>query len=232
MCSWSIFVAQTSHGQTQTHKIHHGPNLGEATTFPLIVYYVLGHGTSTQMSFCFETPKLGVLKFLKLGLPWLWRPITLCVDFRLRWGLKQSCSLHWKISNMWHATCTQGNRGDSQLLVVGSQIGNLTSDLSFGHNLCLKYSNGSCKPILDIYVLKALRWYKEIFNPMIFDPWNCPLKIWKSIGTLTPKMGAHLGVWGFFPAHSLALPKAWNVTFRLPFGLHLCKPLPWLQAQG
>jgi hypothetical protein len=44
--------AQTSHGQTQTH---HDSNLGEATTFPLIVYFVLGHGTSTQMAFCFGT---------------------------------------------------------------------------------------------------------------------------------------------------------------------------------
>ncbi len=26
--------------------------------------------------------------------------------------------------------------------------------LSFDHNLCCKYSNGSCKFILDIYVLK------------------------------------------------------------------------------
>jgi len=38
--------------QTWTHKIHHGLNLGEATTFPLIVYFVPGHKTNTQMSFC------------------------------------------------------------------------------------------------------------------------------------------------------------------------------------
>jgi len=43
--------------QTQIHKIHQGPDLGEATTFPLIVYYVLGHETNTQMSFCPRTPK-------------------------------------------------------------------------------------------------------------------------------------------------------------------------------
>ncbi len=53
---------------------------------------------------------------------------------------------------MWHATCTQGNQGDSQLLIVESQIDNLTPSLSFGHNLCFKCPNGSCKPILDIYV--------------------------------------------------------------------------------
>jgi hypothetical protein len=46
------FGAQTSHGQTQIHKTHCGLDLGEATTFPYIVYSVPGHGTNTQMSFC------------------------------------------------------------------------------------------------------------------------------------------------------------------------------------
>ncbi len=63
MCSWNIFGAQTNHEHTQTHKTHQCPNLGEATTFPLIVLYVISHGGCTQMSFCLRTPKLGVLKF-------------------------------------------------------------------------------------------------------------------------------------------------------------------------
>jgi hypothetical protein len=46
-----------SHGQTQTYKTHHSPDLGEATTFPLIVYFVPSHGTNTQMSFCPGIPK-------------------------------------------------------------------------------------------------------------------------------------------------------------------------------
>ncbi len=33
----------------------------------------------------------------------------------------------------------------------------LTLDPSFGYNLCLKCPNGSCKPILDIYVLRAFQ---------------------------------------------------------------------------
>jgi hypothetical protein len=95
---------------------------------------------------------------------------------------------------MLHATCTQGNWGDSQLLVVGNQIGNLTPDPSFGHNLHFKCPNGSCKIILDICVLRAFQWYKEPFNPMGFDLCNRSLKIWESIGTPIPKVGAHLGV--------------------------------------
>jgi hypothetical protein len=49
--SWSTFGAKTNHVQIRTHKIHHGLDLGEATTFPLIVYFVFGHETSTQMTF-------------------------------------------------------------------------------------------------------------------------------------------------------------------------------------
>ncbi len=96
----------------------------------------------------------------------------------------------------------QGNWGDSWLLMVESQIGHLIPDPSFGHNLCFKYSNGWCKPILNIYVSKYFQWYKELLNPMNFDPCNHPLKIWESIGTPIPKVRAHLGVWGFIPSLS------------------------------
>jgi hypothetical protein len=49
---------------------------------------------------------------------------------------------------------------------------------------------------------------------MIFDPSNCFMKIWESIETPTPKVGAHLGVCGLIPLHSLAFLKV-NVTPRL-----------------
>jgi hypothetical protein len=151
MHSWSTFGARMSHGQTRIHKIHHGPNSTEATTFPFIVFFVPGHEANTQMSFCPRTPKLGVPKFLKCRLPRLWRPITSFANLQLRRGLKKSCSLCWYLFNgMWHATCTQVNQGDSWLLMVENQIDNLTPNPSFGHNLFLKYPNGSCEPILDI----------------------------------------------------------------------------------
>jgi hypothetical protein len=118
---------------------------------------------------------------------------------------------------MWHTTCMQVNRGDSWLLVVGSQIANLTTGPFFGHNIYFKYPNGSCKPILDINVSRAFQWYKELFNIMNFDPYNYLLKIWESIETPTLKMGAHLGVCGFIPSHSPTLPRAWNVTLEFHF---------------
>jgi len=57
MHSWNTFGAKTSHEQIRTHKIHHNLDLGEASTFPLIVYSMFGHETNTQMSFCLKTPK-------------------------------------------------------------------------------------------------------------------------------------------------------------------------------
>jgi hypothetical protein len=50
--------------------------------------------------------------------------------------------------------------------MIKNQTDTFISDLSFGHNLCYKYSNGSCEPILDIYVLRTFQWYKEVFNLM------------------------------------------------------------------
>ncbi len=169
----------------------------------------------------------------KLGLLRLWGPITLYADLWLIWGLNQSCSLHQKISNcMSHVTCTQGNRGNSRLLMVKNQIVNLTPSPSFDHNLCLRCRNGSCKPISDIHIPRAFQWYKGCFNLMNFDPYNHFLKIQKSIGALIPKVGAHLGVWGFIPSHSPTFPGAWDVISGLPLGPQPCKPSLWLWAQG
>ncbi len=53
-------------------------------------------------------------------------------------------------------------------------------------------SNG-WKPILDIYVSRAFQWYKELFNPLSFDPCNCLTKMWESIETQIPKVKAPFG---------------------------------------
>jgi hypothetical protein len=149
--SWNTFRARTSHERTHIYKTHHDLDLGEATTFPLIVFFMPSHGPNTQMSFCPRTPNLGVPKFSKWELLWLWKPITFSANLRLKWGLRKSSSPCRKLSkNMWHNTYTKVKQGDFWLLVVRSQISNLIFGSSFGHNLCFKYSNGSCEPILDI----------------------------------------------------------------------------------
>ncbi len=76
--NYNTFGAHTNHKQTWTHKTHHSLDFGEATTFPLIVFFVVGHGANTRMSFCPGTLKLRVSKFPKLGFPRFWRPIILC----------------------------------------------------------------------------------------------------------------------------------------------------------
>jgi hypothetical protein len=84
-----------------------------------------------------------------------------------------------------------------------SQIANLISDSSFGHNLCFKYLNGSCEPNLDIYIEELSN---DIRNTSIQWVLTIVIIFWKfknPFETLTPTMGIHLGVWGFTPSHSL-----------------------------
>jgi hypothetical protein len=54
---WSTFDVRMSHKRPQTHKTHHGLDLGEATTFPHIVYYAPPRGSGIRMAFCPMTPK-------------------------------------------------------------------------------------------------------------------------------------------------------------------------------
>jgi hypothetical protein len=64
-------------------------------------------------------------------------------------GSTSHCNPCQDLSNdMWHATYMRVNWGDFRLLVVESQIGSLNLGPSFSHNLCFKYANGSCEPIL------------------------------------------------------------------------------------
>jgi hypothetical protein len=148
-----------------------------------------------------------------MGFLQLCEPINLHVDLRLKWGLKQSCSPRRELSNgISHVTCTWGNSSDSRLLVVRSQIANLTPEPSFGYNLCFKCLNGSCEPI---YVSRSFHWYKEFFNPLSFDLYNCSLKLWESIGTPIPKVEAPLEMWRFIFSHFLTLPRTCGETFGL-----------------
>ncbi len=157
MHSLNTFGVRTSHRQTRTHKTHHDPDLGETTTFPFIVYFVPPRGPHPN-GILSRDSQMGVSKLLKLGFQRLWGPITSCANFWLRWGLKQSYSPCRELSKVIsHTTCTQGNRVDSRLLVVGSQIANLIFDSPFDHNLCFRCPNGPHKPILHIYIPKKFQ---------------------------------------------------------------------------
>jgi len=43
---------------TWTHKTHHGPDLGEATTFPHIVFSAAGRGGYIRMAHFVGTPEM------------------------------------------------------------------------------------------------------------------------------------------------------------------------------
>jgi len=139
--SWSTFGARTSHGQHRHTRLTTARTLGEATTFPLIVYSATLHGGYIQMAIFPRDSRVGVLKSRQMGLPGLWSPITLRADLRSQCSLKQSCRSCRDLSNgISHVLYSQVFRVDSRLLMVGSQNwqtpGNSTPDPSFGHNLC------------------------------------------------------------------------------------------------
>jgi hypothetical protein len=101
---------------------------------------------------------------------------------------------------MWHANCTQRNRDDSRLLVVGNQIVNLIPDLFLAITCVLSVQMGHANPFQtfmyqefsnDIWI-SSIQW---VLTPVI------TLKIRESIETPTPKVGAHLGMWGLIPSH-------------------------------
>jgi hypothetical protein len=47
---------------------------------------------------------------------------------------------------------------------------------------------------------------------MGLNPYDLSLKVQESIGTPTPKMGAHLGMWRFIPSHSPTFLETQDVT--------------------
>ncbi len=127
---------------TRTHKTHHSPDLGEATTFPLIVYSRPLHGAHIQMTFLSRDFRVGVPKSRQWGLSQLWSRITLRTNLGSKCGLQKSCSSRRELFNgMWHVVFSQVNRVDSRLFLVGSQIPILTPGPAFGHNLCFRCPN-------------------------------------------------------------------------------------------
>jgi len=140
---------------TLMHKTYHGPNSGEATTFPHIVLSAPLHGDYIQMALFPETPKLesqNCLEIIPVGVPGLWELITPDYKVRSQQGLNQSCIPRRDLSNaMSHSQFGGLKEIDSRLLVVRSQTANLTPGPSFAHNLGCRCPNDPCEAIFDIY---------------------------------------------------------------------------------
>jgi hypothetical protein len=77
-----IFGARTTHERFQTHKTHHGPGSGEATTFPHIVYSAPLHSALIQMAFLSRDSQMGVLKLPRLEFRQLCGTITSCANLQ------------------------------------------------------------------------------------------------------------------------------------------------------
>jgi len=129
---------------TLIHKTHHGPDSGEATTFPQIVFSTTLRGGYIQMALFPGTPKLeswNCPETVPLGVPGLWELITPDCQVWSRRDLNKSCSSLQELSNaMSHSQFGCREEVDSWLLVVESQTASLTPDPSFAHNLGYRMS--------------------------------------------------------------------------------------------
>ncbi len=93
----------------------------------------------------------------QVGVPGLWELITPDCQVSRR-GLNQSCSPCRDLSNVEsHSQFGGREEVDSRLLVVGSQIANLTPGLYFAHNLGYRSPNGQCEAIFDIYASRPFQ---------------------------------------------------------------------------
>jgi len=110
---------------TLDHKTHHGPDSGEATTFPHIVFSTMLRWGYIQMVLYPGTPKLksrNCPEIVPVGVPGLWELITPDCRVWSRRGLNQSCSPRRDLSNdISHFQFGGREEVDSRLLVVGSQ---------------------------------------------------------------------------------------------------------------
>jgi len=174
---------------TLTYLTHHGPDSGEATTFPHIVFFALLRGSHIRMAFFSQDSQVGVLKLSRVGLPGLWTLTTPGSDLRLEWGLNQSCCSPRDLSNASsHSICRRWEEVDSRLFVVGSQTANLTPGPSFAHNLGCRCPNDQCEAILDIYTSRPFQWHQEHSNPRCFGLYCRTLNIQESRRTPSPQL--------------------------------------------
>jgi hypothetical protein len=146
---------------TSDHKTHHGPNSGEATTFPHIVFFAPCFGDYIQMALFPRTPKLesrNCPEIVPAGVLGLWELITPDCKVQSRRGLNQTCSPCQDLSNdVSHSQFRRREEVDSRLLVVGSQTANLTPGPSFAHNLGYRCPNGQCEATFDIYASRPFQ---------------------------------------------------------------------------
>jgi hypothetical protein len=218
---------------------HHSPDSGEANTFPLIVFSEALRRSYIQMAIFPRIPKLesrNCPETIPVGVPGLWELIIPDWRVRSQQDLNQSCNPRRDLSNsLSHFQIGCREKVDSRRLVVGSQTASLTPGPSFAHNVGCRCPNGQCEASLDIYIWRPFQWHKEHPNARCFDSSTWVLSFWESRRTKFPLSGvwaspSHLAQSGVATLLHSQEHEMWFSNFLL--GLHPCKPLPWLQAQG
>ncbi len=130
---------------------HHGPDSGEATTFPLIVFSAAPREGYIQMDLFPGTPKLesqNCPETILVGVLGLWKLVSPECQVRLERDLNQCCSSPLELFNaMSHTVIGRREEVDYRLLVVAS----LTPGPSFAHNLGCICPNGQFEASLDMY---------------------------------------------------------------------------------
>jgi len=136
---------------------------------------------------------------IPVRVPGLWELITLDCKVQSQRGFHQSCSPCRDLSNdILNTPFGRWEDVDSRLLVVGSQIANLTSGPSLDHNLGCRCPNDQCEGILDIYTSRPFQWHQEHPNARFFSLYCRTLNIRESRRTLNPQLWA----WEFHPPTS------------------------------
>jgi hypothetical protein len=178
---------------TWTHKTHHGPDSGEATTFPHIVFSPARSGGYIQMAQILWTPEMEsrncpsrTPETLNGHNSRLQSPIATRSEPKL-YSSSRSFQRHSHIQ-IWGQ-----EEVDSRLLVVGTQTANLTPGPSFAHNGGYRCPNDQCEAIFDIYVSRPFQWHQENTNARCFGPCCRVLNIWESRRTPNPQLFQVLG---------------------------------------
>ncbi len=105
MCSWGTLVHEQTIGKHEFTRLTTVQSWGKPSPFPLKYTMCLATGLTPKCHFVLGLSS-GSPKFSKIGITVTLGPITLCANFRLKWGLKQSCSPCQELSN---SMCMQGN---------------------------------------------------------------------------------------------------------------------------
>jgi hypothetical protein len=137
---------------------------GAVASLPSPGFTTTLRGGYIQMALFPATPKLesgNCPEIVPDGVPELWQLITPDCQVWLQRGLNQTCSPRRDLSkDVSHSPFGGREEVDSRLLVVGSQIANLTPGLSFAHNLGYKCPNDQCEAIFNIYASRPFQWHQ------------------------------------------------------------------------